>query len=111
MYFAVQDELSAAISKALEVRLAPQAAEKPRYTPRLPAYEALLKARHFHRKVTAESMDQARSFYEQAIALDPQFALAHALYANYLLGRATVGLSPLRELAPVIRGTWIPISS
>jgi adenylate cyclase len=76
--FAVQDEISAAISKALQVRLSPQAAAKPRYTPKLPAYEALLKARHFHWKVTAEAMEQARPFYEQAIALDPQFALAHA---------------------------------
>jgi TolB-like protein/Tfp pilus assembly protein PilF len=101
--FAVQDEISAAISKALQVRLSPQAAAKPRYTPKLPAYEALLKARHFHWKVTAESMDQAMPFYEQAIALDPQFALAHALYADYLIGRATVGLSALREVAPVIR--------
>ena len=101
--FAVQDEISAAISRALEVRLSPQAAAKPRYTPKLPAYEALLKARHFHWKITAESMDQARLFYEQAIALDPQFALAHALYADYLIGRATISLSPLREVAPVIR--------
>jgi tetratricopeptide (TPR) repeat protein len=29
--------------------------------------------------------------------------LAHALYADYLIGRATIGLSPLREVAPVIR--------
>jgi TolB-like protein len=101
--FAVQDEISAAISNALQVRLSPQAAAKPRYTPKLPAYEALLKARHFHWKVTAESIDQAKPFYEQAIALDPQFALAHALYADYLFGRATMSLSPLREVAPVIR--------
>ncbi|HEY6455895.1 MAG TPA: TIR domain-containing protein [Steroidobacteraceae bacterium] len=101
--FAVQDEISAAISKALQVRLSSQAAAKPRYTPKLPAYEALLKARHFHWKVTAESMDQAKPFFEQAIVLDPQFALAHALYADYLFGRATMGLSPLREVAPVIR--------
>lgn len=101
--FAVQDEISAAISKALQVRLSPQAAAKPRYTPKLPAYEALLKAQHFHWKVTAEAMGQARPFYEQAIALDPQFALAHALYADYLIGRAVVSLSPLREVASVIR--------
>jgi TolB-like protein len=100
--FAVQDEISAAISKALQVRLSSQAA-KPRYTPALPAYEALLKARHFHWKVTAESMEQAKPFYEQAIALDPQFALARALYADYLIGRATAVLSPLREVAPLIR--------
>ena len=102
--FAVQDEISAAISGALQVKLSPTAAAaKPRYTPKLPAYEALLKAKHFHWKVTAESMEQAKVFYEQAIALDPQYALAHALYADYLFGRTTMGMTPLREAAPVAR--------
>jgi TolB-like protein len=101
--FAVQDEIATAISKALQVRLTSQTAAKPRYTPQLPAYEALLKARHFHWKITAESIDQARPFYEQAIALDPQFALAHVLYADFLFGRAAISLSPLREVAPLIR--------
>jgi serine/threonine protein kinase len=66
--FAAQDEISAAIAGALKVKLV---ASKPRYTPKLPAYEALLKAKHFHWKVTAESMAQARVFYEQAITLGP----------------------------------------
>jgi TolB-like protein/Tfp pilus assembly protein PilF/predicted Ser/Thr protein kinase len=101
--FAVQDEISAAISAALHTKLSPQAAAKPRYTPKLPAYEALLKAKHFHWKVTAQSMDQAKVFYEQAVALDPEFALAQALYADYLFGRTTVGMTPLREAAPVVR--------
>src|SRR5580698_4403729 len=35
--FAVQDEISAAISAALHTKLSPQAAAKPRYTPKLPA--------------------------------------------------------------------------
>ena len=85
------------------MRLSPEAAAKPRHTPALPAYEALLKARHFHWKVTVESMNQARQFYELAIALDPQYALAHALYADYLFGRTTTGLSPMRKVAPAIR--------
>src|SRR5204863_9633305 len=49
--FAVQDEISAAIAEALQLKLSPQAVAKPRYTPKLPAYEALLKAKHFHWKV------------------------------------------------------------
>ncbi|MEJ0006011.1 MAG: hypothetical protein WDM77_06380 [Steroidobacteraceae bacterium] len=101
--FAVQDEISAAISEALKVRLSPQAAARPRHKPTLPAYEALLKARHVHWKATAESMDQARLFHEQAVALDPKYALAHALYAEHLLGRAAMGYSPMREVAPAIR--------
>jgi eukaryotic-like serine/threonine-protein kinase len=101
--FAVQDEISAAIAEALRVKLSPQAAAKPRYTPKLPAYEAYLKARHYHWKVTAESMARADEFYEQAIALDPQYALAYAFYADYLFGRGVLGMTPMREAAPAVR--------
>jgi TolB-like protein len=98
--FAVQDEISAAISEALKLRLSQ--ASTARHTPTLPAYEALLKARHFHWKATHQSMDQARVYYEQAIALDPKFAQAHVLYADFLFGRTTMG-TPLREAASEIR--------
>jgi TolB-like protein len=101
--FAVQDEISAAIAQELQLKLSPRAAAKPRYTPKLPVWEALLKAKHFHWKVTTESMDQAKVFYERLIALDPQFALAHSLYAEYLFGRTTVGMTPMREAAPLAR--------
>ncbi|MEO6080478.1 MAG: TIR domain-containing protein [Steroidobacteraceae bacterium] len=92
--FAVQDEISVAISEALKVRLSHAAVL--RHTPTLPAHEALLKARHFHWKATHQSMDQAKVYYEQAIALDPKFALAHVLYADFLFGRTSMG-APLRE--------------
>src|SRR5580658_2090324 len=101
--FAIQDEISAAIAEALRVKLSPQVAAKPRYTPKLPAYEAYLKARHYHWKVTAESMARADEFYEQAIALDPQYALAYAFYADYLFGRGVLGMTPMREAAPAVR--------
>ncbi len=100
--FAVQDDIASAITSALQLKLAPVAAS-PRYKPKLPAYEALLKARHFHWKVTEESMDQARVYHEQAIALDPQFALAQAEFAEYLMARAFVDLSHQSEMAPLSR--------
>ena len=101
--FDVQDEIAAAIALALRVALAPRRDTGPRHTPNLPAYEALLTARHFHWQVRGESMARAGQFYERAIALDPQYALAHALYADYLFGRTTIGMSPMREVAPLIR--------
>jgi eukaryotic-like serine/threonine-protein kinase len=101
--FAVQDEISAAIAEALHTKLSPQATEKPRYMPKLPAYEALLKAKHFHWKVTPEAMAEAEVFYEQAIALDPQYALAHALYADYTFGQAVFGRTPAQEIMPAAR--------
>jgi serine/threonine-protein kinase len=101
--FDVQDEIAAAIASALRVALASGRDTRPRHTPNLPAYEALLTARHFHWQVRGESMERAGQFYERAIALDPQYALAHALYADYLFGRTTVGMSPMRDVAPLIR--------
>ena len=41
--FAVQDEISAAITEALQVALSGQPAEARRHTPTLPAYEAYLR--------------------------------------------------------------------
>jgi hypothetical protein len=44
--FAIQDEIAAAIAAALEVTLGARTA-RARYTPKLAAYEALLRGRHF----------------------------------------------------------------
>ncbi len=101
--FAVQDEISAAIAGALHSKFSPQPAAKARYTPKLPAYEALLKAWHFHWKVTPESMAQAKTFFEEAIALDPQYALAQSCYADSLIGHAVTGVTPAHAVMPVVR--------
>jgi eukaryotic-like serine/threonine-protein kinase len=101
--FAVQDEISAAIAGALHARLAPQPAAKPRYTPKLPAYEALLKARYYHFKLTPQAMEQAQGFYEEAVALDPQYALAPAGCADYFYGRAAMNMTPAHQAMPVVR--------
>ena len=101
--FALQDDLAAAIARAMRLTLSPKDAAGPRHVPTLAAHEALLKARHFHWQVTAESMEKAGQFYKQAIELDPHYAQAHVLYADYLFGRTTVGMSSLRESAPLAR--------
>ena len=75
--FAVQDEIAHAIVSALRVKLP---APFEQYKPSLPAYEALLKARLYQRSAVAELRPRAKECYEQAIALDPKFALAHCEY-------------------------------
>ncbi len=80
--FAVQDEISAAIAKALRVRLSRDAAPQ-RYVPKLEAYEAYLKGKYHQAKVTPESLELARQFYEQASKLDPGFAMPHVGLAFY----------------------------
>jgi len=80
--FAVQDEISGAIAKALRVRLSREASPQ-RYTPKLAAYEAYLKGKYHQAKVTPESLELARQFYEQASKLDPAFAMPHVGLAFY----------------------------
>jgi len=102
--FAVQDEIAAAIAGALRVKLAVAPTPLRRYAPNLPAYEAYLKARHHWAKATPESLGRSRECYEQAIALDPGFALAHIGLAEYfLLLTDGAGLLPAHEGMPLVR--------
>ena len=91
--FEVQDEIAAAIAGALQVRLSPKPAGE-RYRPCLPAYEACLRGRHHQFKLTPGSWEKAKECCEQAIALDPKFALAYAELAG-LFNQATFSGEPL----------------
>lgn len=90
--FAVQDEISSAIAQALEVRLTH--APVRRHRPALPAYEAYLKARYHMARGTPEALAEARAFYQHAIALDADYALAHCGLALLYLAGAVSGLTP-----------------
>jgi len=101
--FAIQDEIAQAITAALKVTLTVSPARE-RYQPKLPAYEAYLKARHHWAKVTPESLARSKEYYEQAIAFDPVFALAYVGLADYfLLLAAGVTLIPAHQAMPLIK--------
>jgi hypothetical protein len=80
--FAVQDEISSTIAAVLQSKLAIKASTT-RYTPGVKAYEAYLKGRHFTWSFALDRFRDARGLYEEAIRLDPQFAVAHAALAEY----------------------------
>jgi len=79
--FAIQDEIARSIAQALRVRLSPQEekiiARKP--TENLQAYDYYLRGRSYTRRWT---LDFALQMFEEAIKIDPDFALAHAGVAN-----------------------------
>ncbi|HEX7879518.1 MAG TPA: protein kinase [Candidatus Eisenbacteria bacterium] len=79
--FAIQDEIARSIAQALRVTLSPQEekiiAKKP--TENLQAYDYYLRGRSYTRR---ENFDFALQMFEQAIKLDPNFAVAHAGLAN-----------------------------
>jgi TolB-like protein/DNA-binding winged helix-turn-helix (wHTH) protein/Tfp pilus assembly protein PilF len=81
---AVQSEISRAVVAALELQLSPQAEnaiERPAAM-QVNAYDLYLLGRHQQLQRNAESMERAIAYYQQAIAADPKFALAHAGLAD-----------------------------
>jgi serine/threonine protein kinase len=101
--FAVQDEIAAAIAGALRLKLVGEAAAPRLHQPNIPAYEAWLKGRHYGCRVTPEGLARSKEYFEQAIALDPDFAEAHADLGGYYLNLWTAGLRPPKEIVPLVR--------
>jgi hypothetical protein len=62
--FAIQDEIAAAISAALQVKLSAEPAARKRYKPNLAAHEAYLKARYHQWRLRPESMARCREYLE-----------------------------------------------
>jgi serine/threonine protein kinase len=112
--FAIQEEIARSIAQALRITLTPQEeqtiARKPTENPL--AYDCYLRGRSYARR---ENMDYALQMFEQAIQLDPDFALAHAGVA-YMCGM----IFQVREQNPsgssgdsrpaTGRRRWLPIS-
>jgi adenylate cyclase len=81
--FEVQDEVTYAIVATLPGQIEKAVAERTgrKRTESMTAYDCLLRGnRHFHR-VTYEDLLEAKRLYQQAIDLDPQFALAYSRLA------------------------------
>src|SRR5213082_4031364 len=82
--FAVQSEVSQEIADALQAKLSPDETSTLAIAPTkdTAAYDLFLKGEYEERladsSLKAESFDQAAAWYQQAIARDPNFALAMA---------------------------------
>jgi TolB-like protein/Tfp pilus assembly protein PilF len=100
--FAIQDEISAAIAGTLQVKLSINLSEKPRYEPNPKAHEAYLKARYYWGSFNPESLTKYREYMEKAIALDPEFALAHCGYADHFLWLSSAAVMSAHEVMPIV---------
>ena len=61
------------------------------------AYELLLKGRYSHSKSTEEGAKKAIEYYEQALAIDPNYALVHAAMASSYLYLGANGFDAPKE--------------
>jgi serine/threonine protein kinase/Tfp pilus assembly protein PilF len=82
--FEVQDEIARKIAEALRVTLSPQELEalaiKP--TENLQAYDLYLRGKRYARRQTRQDLEFALQMFENAVSIDPSFALAYAASAN-----------------------------
>ncbi len=82
--FAFESEIARTVSEALSVRMATMD-PAPGGTRVVAAYEAYLRGKSLYNQAKDEATDRAAlSYYEVALAADPNFALAHAALARVL---------------------------
>ncbi len=109
--FEIQDEISQAIVAKLKVRLAsqtgsgtdlsqPVAPPVKRYTENLDAYNLYLKGRYDLYKMTREGLDSSKHLFEEAIRLDPNYALAHDGLAYCWYSEGFLGFVAPKEAMP-----------
>jgi eukaryotic-like serine/threonine-protein kinase len=96
--FAVEEEIANEIAEKLRLKLS--STEQKRMAKRYPenteAYQLYFKGRYYWNKWTAEGTKRAIEYFQQAIAVDPSYALAHAGLADCYssLTGGGIGLSP-----------------
>ena len=82
--FAIQNEISRRVVDALKIQMGTEAAQrlvkKPTQNPE--AYDAYLLGRFELNKFTEDGFTRSLAHFQQAIALDPKFALAYASLAD-----------------------------
>ena len=100
--FRVETEIARAVADKLQARLTgPESrALAARPTENAAAHQLYLKGRFFWNKRTAADLKKAIEYFDQAIALDPQFALAHAAIAETYVLAPFYGAGTAAESCP-----------
>jgi TolB-like protein/DNA-binding winged helix-turn-helix (wHTH) protein/Tfp pilus assembly protein PilF len=98
--FSIQSEISQHIVEALHGALDDRASRRlhTRPTDNLEAYGAFVLGRQALARRTPESLEEAQGHFEQAIALDPAYSLAHVGLADTLNLMSTYGTASQSEL-------------
>ncbi len=99
--FDVQDEICRAMVGALEAELLDDPAQPVvrAATQNPKAYELYLRGQSHFQRFTEAEVERSRSYFEEALRIDPNYALAHVGLANYYTLRVSWGLAPAEDLA------------
>jgi eukaryotic-like serine/threonine-protein kinase len=91
--FAIQDEISLAITEKLRMRLSGDRPLIRRHVQNPEAFNLYLKGRyHLHRPVDTEGMAKCKKCFEQSIAMDPKYALPWFGLARLYFNMGNIGL-------------------
>jgi len=103
--FAIQEEISNSISDNLRLRLTGEELERMtrRYTENTEAFVAYSKGRYFWNKRTEEDLKRAIGYFEQALQLDPNYALAYTGLAQSYLLLPEYGVYRPKEAYPKVK--------
>ncbi|MGH9838290.1 MAG: TPR end-of-group domain-containing protein [Blastocatellia bacterium] len=102
---AVEDVISEQAARALMLRLSGIEREKltKRYTGNTAAYHLYLKGRYFWNKITEQGFLKGIEYFQQAVAVDPDYALAYVGLADSYLLLVDLGYRSSKEALPEAR--------
>ena len=98
--FAIQDEIGLAISQALRVRL-----ERRIRVADVEAWQNYLKGQYHYLRLTPQSLEKAKEFFEQALAIDPKYAPACSGLAEYYFMSAVLDIKAVGDMAPLAKSS------
>ena len=102
---AVEEEIARQVSDKLRVRMSGEEQERlsKRYTENPEAYNLYLQGRYLLDAEAGEAAVKSRAYFEQAVAKDPNYALAHAGLADSYSYAWINGIEPPEEAIPKAR--------
>jgi len=94
---AIADEIQVNLTSEEETRFASARQVNPE------AYDAYIKGRSHWYSLTLEDLEAALQYFESALEIDPNYALAHTGVALVWIGRYQMNLAPRNEAVPLAK--------
>lgn len=104
--FDVQDEIAKAVAARLRVTLGDDPASLPkviRHTENQKAYHLYLRGRHHWYSRRKDALEKSKDCFEEAIRLDPEYALAYVGLADLYTVQGIYAYAPESEVGPKAR--------
>ncbi|HKB44573.1 MAG TPA: hypothetical protein VKC90_09285, partial [Chitinophagaceae bacterium] len=89
--FELQDEIAGIIANRMREQMVSKSVETPEPSQNIDAYQLYLKGLFYFNKGTPVDYHKAIQFFDEALALDPSFANAHAMIASSYSALTSIG--------------------